>query len=142
MLKMRLLISLCALLGTDVLIAMQQQEQIQTQEQEQAQIQIKKKKKKDPQGNQDNQSDSDAMDAVTADPQNELQLQMAAIMASINDTYGSVDSMIKVKMKDHVRMCPTCTRTSAECPTDQDRIRNGNIMPCACSFCRGRDNKL
>lgn len=140
-----LLIGLGVLLSTDILIAMQQQEQVQTQEQEQTQTKIKKKK--DPQDNQNN-SDSNATDAVTDDsasaqPQADLQTEIAAIMATVAQNYGSIDGLIKAKTEDHQRICSYCGRLSITCWADLDRIRHGEVIPCGCEFCRrDRDNRL
>lgn len=112
---------------------MQQQKQMQTQEQDFAPI--KKKKGSD-------NKESAATQPTLTDPADDIQMQMAALLNSINETYGSVEGMIDCKLEDHERICPTCGALSIQCSVDQDRLSNGHIMRCGCGFCRGRGNRL
>ena len=42
-----------------------------------------------------------------------------------------------LRYKNHTRICPTCGSPGVICPCDLDRIRNGEIMTCACPECNG-----
>lgn len=107
-------------------VAMQQQ-QIQKQDQQQQKHDHKHDHDKD---NADANPPQD--DALTT-----LNTLMQTLVDKVNATHGSVDNMIK-KAKDHPRICPTCGQLASTCPTDRERIRNGNIMTCGCDMCGGR----
>jgi len=42
-----------------------------------------------------------------------------------------------LRYKNHTRICPTCGRPGFICECDLGRIRNGEIMTCACPECNG-----
>ena len=39
------------------------------------------------------------------------------------------------KLKEHKRVCPLCDNLSTHCPADQERLRHGEVLPCACKDC-------
>jgi Ni/Co efflux regulator RcnB len=100
--------------------------------------QQQKQKKKDKQ-KQHNQDNKNPVEQPTADPEiDDLNAEMAAIVRSVEQTYGSVQGMMThLKHKEHKRICPTCGRPAEVCEADRGRIAHGNIMLCGCPACGG-----
>lgn len=44
----------------------------------------------------------------------------------------------KDKQKKHIRICPLCGCPSTDCWADQDRIKNGDVLPCGCETCQNK----
>lgn len=108
-------------------VAMQQQQQQVQKPQDQHQHH-------DHQPTNPDKNDAPVVDATQTD----LAAQLQALLDNVNKTHGSVGNMIKQKMKDHPRICPTCGGLAVNCPADRARLAEGNVMKCGCDMCGGR----
>lgn len=135
----KLVILTFAMLVAGSLPAMQQQQHEQSSLRHQEASADREQQTKKTQKNK-HHTQPEEVDAELAD----LKTEMAAIVKVVasQQNQGAVTSKTEQIEKKHERICPTCGRYSINCPCDQGRLAQGNIMTCGCRECGGAKGPL
>ena len=92
-----------------------------------------------------------AQEQIQTSNQNDTKINEETVSQTSNQTNQIQETVLKeltiaqrlavlksiLRYKNHTRICPTCGRPGVICECDLGRIRNGEIMTCACPECKG-----